>query len=411
MAEQPQAEAQAAASTSPESLSSASKAARNKTNLIVIVVIGLLLVGMLWMRGAQKPAAPKGRLQGVEEGHGVPKMDAADLTAGVVASNPEVAALTAAAEDESIERALKEGESFVPAAPEVVDAKGQIVEKPPEPQSAETDSQTETDEYGLPQEASRSRNRSNPEDEFVRTHGYSEQEWAYMNEQIERVRSRIATKSAGSTLGVIDFAKVSAEAGVSNGPSAADGASAPEEDPGMGIGAGTVWLASLRSTIDNYLPGPVSATLLSGPYRGAIVMGTSKVASNVYLQVTFDRMVYQGKSYALSAVAVRQSDNAPGLEADVDNRYFERIMLPFAAALVSSYAETAGKPEQTVVVSDSSTIVTEQPLTDRQRAEVAAGTGVKEGVVPVLRQQASQIQPHITLNKGEEIGVQLTEDL
>ncbi len=168
--------------------------------------------------------------------------------------------------------------------------------------------------------------------------------------------------------------------------------------------AGTIEYAQLITEANSDAPGPVLAQVLSGPLRGARILGTFTTQEN-YLTLTFDTIVVDGVSYAADAIALDPASANPGLVTEIDRRYFERVILPAAAAFVEGMGEAIAESGSTsVTVSGDTVVEEEEPLDTRQ--EIFKGVEEASGKIgEIMDKEGSKIKPMIKVGAGTAVGI------
>ena len=174
--------------------------------------------------------------------------------------------------------------------------------------------------------------------------------------------------------------------------------------------SGTTWYATLLTAVDSEVPGPVKVRIEQGPYSGGEVLGNYQVVNNKYVSIIFTRLVFENREIPVQAIGVDPHDMKGGLAGNVNHHWVERLLLPTVAAALGAYAQSATFGGSTTLSAAGATI--QQPtLTSAERLQYALGSGVTQGVTPVLQQEAQQIHTQVTVNPGTALGVMLTEGL
>lgn len=168
--------------------------------------------------------------------------------------------------------------------------------------------------------------------------------------------------------------------------------------------AGTIEYAQLITEANTDAPGPVLAQIMSGPLRGARILGSFNAHDN-YLVLTFKTVVVDGVSYAADAMALDPSSANPGVVTEIDQRYFKRVVLPAAAAFIEGMGKAIAESGSTSVsVSGETVVQSDEELDTRQEAlkgvEEAAGK-----VGDFLDKEASQTKPLIKVHAGTAVGI------
>jgi len=170
------------------------------------------------------------------------------------------------------------------------------------------------------------------------------------------------------------------------------------------IPAATVEYAQLITEANTDAPGPILAQVLSGPLRGARMLGSFE-ATDKYLTLNFNTIVNDGISYPANAVAIDPDTSLPGVITEIDNRYFKRIILPAAAAFVEGLGDAISDSGTTSVFIEGDTVT--QSTSDRDnREEIASGVAeAGEAAAEILDEEAARTRPMLRVARGTPIGI------
>lgn len=104
--------------------------------------------------------------------------------------------------------------------------------------------------------------------------------------------------------------------------------------------------ATLITEIDTDENSGVEAVIPAGPYAGATVYAPGYKRVNKTVDMTFTAMRWKGETYTVVAKPVDQTTGRTALSGDVNNRYWERIIIPAFArgtgSLSQLYAQSGG---------------------------------------------------------------------
>lgn len=168
------------------------------------------------------------------------------------------------------------------------------------------------------------------------------------------------------------------------------------------INAGTLSYAILGPGINTDEPGPVWADIVSGPAKGARVLG-SFTTNPESATITFDVMSINGYDVDIQAYAVDPDTERTGIQDAVNHHYLERYGMLIAAAFVQGYAESM-TDTTTVVQPDGTSTTTRQALPDAGD-QLMAGVGkAGEKLVPIMEKRFDRPNT-ITTKKGRPIGI------
>lgn len=176
------------------------------------------------------------------------------------------------------------------------------------------------------------------------------------------------------------------------------------------IRAGSIVPAVMLTAINSDEPGPVLAQIVTGPLKGARLIG-QMVSSDQRVVVQFSSLSIPGGSqtFNISSFAVDPDTSRTGLATDVNNHYFLRYGLGLAAAFISGYGEAvqnSGSTTTTNAFGGTTTIMGD--MTHKQIAESAFGkVGQKLG--SELDKETNRA-PTVTVASGTSIGVLFMAD-
>lgn len=176
------------------------------------------------------------------------------------------------------------------------------------------------------------------------------------------------------------------------------------------VRAGSVVPAVMLTAINSDEPGPVLAQIVTGPLKGARLIG-QMVSSDQRVVVQFSSLSMPGASqtFNISSFAIDPDTSRTGLATDVNNHYFLRYGLGLAAAFISGYGEAvqnAGSTTTTDAFGGTTTIMGD--MTHKQIAESAFGkVGQKLG--SELDKETNRA-PTVTVASGTSIGVLFMAD-
>ena len=137
---------------------------------------------------------------------------------------------------------------------------------------------------------------------------------------------------------------------------------------------------------------------------GARILGSFKV-ENDYLVLTFGTIVVDGVSYKADVIAIDPSTANVGLATEIDRRFFERVILPAAAAFVEGMGSAIAESGTTTVsVSGDTVVESEEELDTRQEIF----KGVEEGagkISEIMDEQAGEVEPMVKVQAGTAVGI------
>ena len=104
------------------------------------------------------------------------------------------------------------------------------------------------------------------------------------------------------------------------------------------VGAYEMFSGETTAPIDTYRSKMVSARLTSGPLAGAVLWGKWTLQDEG-LAAIFDAMRWNGEAFSIEARALSEITSTDALDADVDRRYLQRVVLPIAMGMAGAYAK------------------------------------------------------------------------
>lgn len=202
--------------------------------------------------------------------------------------------------------------------------------------------------------------------------------------------------------------------GVPGGPPGAVVAVAPPN-----IKAGTVMFAVLDTSVNSDEPGPVLATIVSGKYKGAKLLGTFTTTTipgmdspeHVALNFNLFNIPEAPASVSVQAVAIDPDTARTALATNVDRHYLLRYGGLFASALMTGYAKVLTSQGTTQITATNGQSVTTQSPTLSSRDKLYAALG------QVGQQWGQAIQnvvnrPYtVTLDAGTGLGILFLADV
>ena len=176
--------------------------------------------------------------------------------------------------------------------------------------------------------------------------------------------------------------------------------------------AGTIFNAILETGINSDEPSPVLAKIVSGDLKGARLIGQiNRVGEKVVVQFSSISLPNSPSSVKINAVAIDSNTSRTALASDVDNHYFQKYGVMFAAAFLGGYANAIARQNIATIIDPlgGATIV-QGELTAKDINKQAIGNVGKE-LAEATRMESQNLKPTITVEQGIAIGVLLMDDL
>lgn len=210
-------------------------------------------------------------------------------------------------------------------------------------------------------------------------------------EYMEGMRSKAAEKLAAAQSGV--------QGAAAAGPSTEATTGATVE---ILQEAGQIEYAQLLIEANTDSPGPVLAELASGPMAGSRMIGSFS-SSDDYLTLNFNTVVVDGVALAANAIAIDPGTSRPGMVTEIDRKYFQRIILPAAAAFIQGMGSAIADSGSTTVSAGQGTTVSSSNDLDTKQEFFKGIEKAADKVGEVLEGQ--QVKPMLRLAAGTHLGV------
>lgn len=193
--------------------------------------------------------------------------------------------------------------------------------------------------------------------------------------------------------------------GGNNGQGANGGtASAP-----VFIKAGTVYYGTIDTAINSDEPGPVMATVVSGPYKGGRLLGTLTYQKQAVM-LSFNVLTLRDfpKSISVNVVAIDQNTARTGLSTETDNHYLYRYGSIFAAAFIQGYGQAFQTSGSTITSNGLSTQSSTPDLSPSGKFFVALGNVGQQ--FNTQAQLAFNTPPTVRVASGTPVGLLFLSD-
>jgi type IV secretory pathway VirB10-like protein len=245
-----------------------------------------------------------------------------------------------------------------------------------------------------------------------------QQSQGYQNAQ--RILSKIVDDQFGSSGGTREHIVIRAPESQNTGanPSIPQNPQTPgpntaQQGPRI-VQAGELFFATVDFAVNSDQSGDILATVHSGRLKGTRLIGQKTLEREVLVLKFTTAAFPDGKTLPINAYAINISDasivGTAGIASGVDRHYFERYVLPGAAAFVKGWADAVSRSSTTVTTSAVGTTAVQGPLTSNDQMKVAAGEAAKV-VGQDLQQQGANRKPTVYINPNTEVGIFFTTDL
>lgn len=185
------------------------------------------------------------------------------------------------------------------------------------------------------------------------------------------------------------------------------------------VKAGDIVFAVLTTGVNSDEPSPVMATIMSGPLKGAKLVGSIQPAvtlpgtngpTKVVLNFNLLNIPSSPSSVAINAVAIDPDTARTALASDVDHHYLSRYGSVFAAAFLQGYGQAVQQSGTQVMVGPlGNTNISTGSLSGVE--EVTAGLGQVGQQWGSQLNQALSRQNTVIVNAGISIGILFMQDV
>lgn len=179
------------------------------------------------------------------------------------------------------------------------------------------------------------------------------------------------------------------------------------------IKAGTVMFAVLNTSVNSDRPGPVMATLVSGKYKGAKLLGSLQITPDherVILSFNAMSMKQWPVSVPIQAVAINPDTAQTAVASDVNHHYLLRYSALFASSFLQGYSSAVMQSGSTTVNSTfGGSTQTHPDLSAKDK--VLVGLGQVGQNASTAAQQEFNTPPTVTVQSGVGLGILFTSDI
>ena len=170
--------------------------------------------------------------------------------------------------------------------------------------------------------------------------------------------------------------------------------------------AGQIEYAQLLVEANTDSPGPVLAELASGPLAGSRLIGTF-TSNDDFLILSFNSVIVDGVAIQTEAVAIDPSTSKPGMVTEIDRKYFQRVILPAAAAFIKGMGGAIAESGTTSVSAGAGTTTSSTADLDTKQEFFKGVEKAAQKLGNVLDEQ--DVKPMLRLAAGTHIGVLFTK--
>lgn len=169
------------------------------------------------------------------------------------------------------------------------------------------------------------------------------------------------------------------------------------------VPAGNIAYAQLLNDLNSDVDGPALAQVMSGPFEGGRAIGDFE-KQDEYLTLTFKRIVKDGVSYSINGIALDEDTTLAAHQTDVDHHYFQRIVLPAAAAFLTGYTASVAETGQSTTTTPGGGVATDIPEPDAKESIMEGATQASTVIANILNQGQSR-EITVYVKRGTTMGI------
>ena len=179
--------------------------------------------------------------------------------------------------------------------------------------------------------------------------------------------------------------------------------------------SGDIMNAVLETGINSDEPSPVLASIVSGQFKGARLIGAAK-RRNEKMIVQFNTISIPGRGVSdpISAVAIdiASMEQATTLASSVNNHYFKKYGLLLAAGLLTGYADAIKDQNKISVVTPEGSVITAPTGEEKSSKQINRESigSVGKVIGQEVKSESAGIVPTVRVNRGTAIGILLMDD-
>lgn len=183
------------------------------------------------------------------------------------------------------------------------------------------------------------------------------------------------------------------------------------------IRMGDIMFAVVDTAVNTDEPGPILATIVTGPFKGGKLIGSFNLPGNAdKMVITFNTLTMPGapKSLSISAFAIDPNTGRTALSSETDHHYLERYGSLFASTFLEGFGNAFQSADTTIQVGGTGgvTNTTVQNGIGRSALENAViGLATVGKAWAQVAQQNMSRPTTVQIYSGTAIGVLFTQDL
>ncbi|MDR3205232.1 MAG: hypothetical protein LBV23_10935 [Deltaproteobacteria bacterium] len=173
-------------------------------------------------------------------------------------------------------------------------------------------------------------------------------------------------------------------------------------DRSLNLKPATLLYASLLYSVNSEAPSPVLAEIISGPFKGSILMG-SFVLLEERLSIAFNRLIdSRGQEIFLEALAIDPKTKGFLVPGKVNSRFLRRWGALMALNFIDGIGQALSRSATTVNVYGETLITQTQRPSNKDLALEALGKS--GGAISSKLEKSFERAPTVTIEAGREIG-------
>jgi len=175
------------------------------------------------------------------------------------------------------------------------------------------------------------------------------------------------------------------------------------------IKAGTVYYGVIETAINSDEPGPVLATIVSGPYKGGRLLGSLTYQKEAVM-LSFNLLTLKNfpKSIPINVVAIDQDTARTGIATETNDHLWYRYGAIFAAAFIQGYGQAFATSGSTITSNGLSTQSSTPDLSPVGKFFVALGNVGQQ--FNTQAQLAFNTPPTVQVASGTAVGLLFLTD-
>lgn len=178
--------------------------------------------------------------------------------------------------------------------------------------------------------------------------------------------------------------------------------------PKILIKAGSIEYGQLINEANSDIPGPIVALIASGKFSGSRMIGSFE-RRDKYLIISFSTLVdKKGVSIPVEAYALDPNTTLSGMATEVDNRYWQRVVLPAAAEFIEGLGEAVAESGDTTVTVSGDTVIQEENDIDTRQELYKGVERAAERVGDLLDEEADKTEILVRVAAGTPMGILFT---